>query len=92
MSDDWGLEAEIIGPVAAQSVTVILQAKAMHELKPLMRQVVHTIGQEEGPDRFQLKVEGVDLVFDFPNSSTRWTPQLQRQVTTIPGVRRVQVH
>ena len=33
----------------------------------------------------------MDVVFDFPNLRTRWTPQLREQVAALRGVRAVRV-
>jgi len=74
---------------ASQSVTVVLQAAGLEEIKPLMCRLVALMGQEGGRDQFQLQVEGLDVVFDFPNLRTDWTPELREQVATLRGVRAV---
>jgi DNA polymerase III subunit alpha len=74
---------------ASQLVTVVLQAAGLEEIKPLMRRLVALMGQEAGRDQFQLQVEGLDVVFDFPNLRTDWTPDLREQVATLRGVRAV---
>ncbi len=46
----------------------------------------------EGRDRFQLQIEGVDFVFDFPNSTTLWSAELRQRVNALSGISRITVH
>jgi hypothetical protein len=64
----------------------------MDQIKPVMSQVVQLMGQQAGADRFQLKVEGIPYVFDFPNVTTSWSSHLESQLSSLPGVRGVKVH
>ena len=82
-----------IPPAPPQFVTVVLAAAPhLEQIKPVMRQVVQLMGQQSGADRFQLKVEGQSFVVDFPNVTTGWSSVLKSQLTSLPGVRDVQVH
>jgi hypothetical protein len=74
---------------SSQAVAIVLQAAALDEIKPLMRQLVQLLEQHDGLDHFELEIEGMDVAFGFPNMKTNWTPQLERQVRTLPGVREV---
>jgi DNA polymerase-3 subunit alpha len=96
--DEWSASQDLReAPTAvdqnrsSQSVTVVLQAAGLDELKPLMRRLVQLLDIEDGADRFRMQVEGMDVVFDFPNIKTHWTPQLGQQVSALRGVRAVRV-
>jgi DNA polymerase-3 subunit alpha len=93
--DDWTASHDVIEGVtpvktrSSQAVAIVLQAAALDEIKPLMRQLVQLLEQHDGLDHFELEIEGMDVAFGFPNMKTNWTPQLERQVRTLPGVREV---
>jgi hypothetical protein len=95
--DEWEFPVEALevaaspAKIPAKSVTVVLQPAAMEDIKPLMRRLVQLLDQQDGVDRFQLQIEGLDIVFDFPNMKTSWTPQLKQQVTGLHGVRRIRI-
>ncbi len=73
-------------PDGGQLVTVVLRFDQLDRLKPVMRQVVEILDQQEGTDRFQLRVEGVKFALDFPSSTTAWSSRLRQQVAALPGV------
>ncbi len=75
-----------------QQITILLSAGKLEQIKPLMRQLVQMLERPEGPDRFQLRVQGLDFVFDFPNSRTNWTQEIHQQISSISGVQNVQTH
>jgi hypothetical protein len=94
--DDWAPPEVLLDtpapparPQSIKSVTVVLQAAGLEEIKPLMRRLVQLLDRRDGADRFRMQVEGMDVVFDFPNNKTHWTPELKREVSALRGVRLV---
>ena len=101
--DEWPLDTPLLsgseesdgalinGDDGGKFVTVVLKAGRMDHLKRLMRQIVRILDENKGPDRYRLEVEGVNYAIEFPNSYTRWSPQLNREVTELPGVQGVRL-